>query len=331
VLQRIYQDPQLTSWIDRNAGTFTFHPEHNHIHFDEYAEFSVRAATPDTNGDGLPEVGPILRGGLKTSFCLIDVAPYDLTLPNASPTPSGFGCGEVQRISVGWMDVYDSLTPGQQIDVSGLPAGQYWLEAVVDPDNFLLEANENNNVGRSLITLGPGVPNGPAGSLGVQLISGQSVADQDFANFQKINISGQVFNDRNGNGSPQSNEHGLSGWVVFIDENGDGVLNNPEGDNIASALATEPWAITDNQGNYRFAGVGPGEKRIRQIVRPGWTQTTANPPGIAARSGQSVAGVLFGNIQSATNTAWVPVQTPSLFSDRMVERLLSDVLELVQS
>ena len=78
--------------------------------------------------------------GQKTSFCLVDVAPYDMTLPNAAPEASGFGCGTTQRISVGWEDIYEPLTVGQQIDVSGLAPGQYWLEAVVDPDNHLREA-----------------------------------------------------------------------------------------------------------------------------------------------------------------------------------------------
>lgn len=35
--------------------------------------------------------------------------------------------------------------------------------------------------------------------------------------------------------------------------NNDGVLNNPEGDGLLTALAKEPWAITDNQGNFQIA------------------------------------------------------------------------------
>jgi len=111
--QRIYLDPSLTTYVEREAGMFTFHPEHNHIHFDDYATYSLRQALPDSNDDGLPEVGAVVAGGQKTSFCLIDVAPYDLTLPNAAQQESGFGCGTVQRISVGWEDIYEPLTIGQ--------------------------------------------------------------------------------------------------------------------------------------------------------------------------------------------------------------------------
>ena len=85
--------------------------------------YSLRQSLPDSNGDGIPEVGAVVAGGQKISFCLVDVAPYDLTLPNAAQQPSGFGCGTVQRISVGWEDIYDPLTVGQQIDVSGLALG----------------------------------------------------------------------------------------------------------------------------------------------------------------------------------------------------------------
>ena len=300
VNQRIYLDPSLTTYIEREAGTFTFHPEHGHIHFDDYTTYSLRQSLPDANGDGVADVGAVVAGGQKTSFCLVDAAPYDLGLPNAAPEASGFGCGTAQRISVGWEDVYDALTPGQQIDVSGLAPGQYWLEANVDPDNRLLESNESNNVGRVLISIGPGAGrDAPVGAHAVQLTSGQVAGGRDFAMFGRIAISGQVFNDQNNNARQDNKEHGVVGATVFLDVNGDGVLNNPEGDGLATALASEPWAITDNQGNYQFSGVGTGTYPVRVVPRAGWTQTTPNPAPIAARSGQNVAGVNIGLFNTA--------------------------------
>lgn len=65
-------------------------------------------------------------------------------------------------------------------------------------------------------------------------------------------------------------------------------------DGLATALAKDPWAITDNQGNYLFTALGPGTYPVRLVPRAGWTQTTPNPAPIAARSGQNVAGVRFG-------------------------------------
>jgi hypothetical protein len=304
VNQRIYLDSSLTTYIERDAGTFTFHPEHGHIHFEDYTTFSIRQSLPDSDGDGLPDVGAVVAGGQKTSFCLVDVAPYDLSLPNAAPEASGFGCETAQRISVGWQDIYDNLTVGQQIDVTGLAPGQYWLEANVDPDNHLLESNEFNNIGRVLISIGLGAGrDAPVGAHGVVLSSGQVAAARDFAIFRRISISGQVFNDQNNNARQDNKEHGQNGFVVFLDINGDGVLNNPEGDGLATALAKEPWTITDNQGNYLFAGVGAGTYPVRLVPQAGWTQTTQNPAPIGARSGQNVAGVNVGLFNNASAIA----------------------------
>jgi len=199
--------------------------------------------------------------------------------------------------------------------VSGLAPGQYWLEAVVDPDNHLVESNENNNTGQALITIGLGGPEAPFGAHGVELSSGQAVADKDFANFRVIDISGEVFNDKNANGQHDKRENGLDGWTVFIDVNGDGVLNNPEGNGIPSALAEEPWAITDNQGHYVFAGVGPGTYAVRIVPQTGWTQTTAAPAAFVAHSGQRVAGVDFGVTPSDAATVDAALQALAADAD----------------
>src|SRR5262249_33739077 len=83
------------------------------------------------------------------------------------------------------------------------------------------------------------------------------------------------------------------GRTVFIDVNGDGVLNNPEGDNIASALAEEPWALTDEDGNYALEGVGPGTHLIRLVPQDGWS--AGEPRSVTARSGQDGSGVNFAS------------------------------------
>lgn len=142
VMQRVYE-PNGT-YTDLLAGTFTHHPEHGHIHFDGFAEFRLRAVLP---GGG---VGDIVAAGDKVSFCLLDVERYNNSGPSS---PRFLTCGQVQGISVGWADVYDRGLPGQSIDISTVPNGNYWLEVVVDPDNRLLEANENNNVARIQINL----------------------------------------------------------------------------------------------------------------------------------------------------------------------------------
>ena len=142
VYQRVYAADR--TFTDVLAGTFTYHPEHGHIHFDDFAQFRLRAVLP---GSG---VGSIVASGGKTSFCLLDVERYNNSGPGS---PQFLSCGQIQGISVGWADVYDRGLEGQSIDITNVPDGDYWLETVVDPDNRLVESNENNNITRIQIAL----------------------------------------------------------------------------------------------------------------------------------------------------------------------------------
>ena len=47
---------------------------------------------------------------------------------------------------------------------------------------------------------------------------GQSISGLNFGNFQTVTLSGEVFNDTNGNGAPDTGEPGLSGWTVDLVE-----------------------------------------------------------------------------------------------------------------
>ncbi|HEX5222608.1 MAG TPA: hypothetical protein VFZ59_23840, partial [Verrucomicrobiae bacterium] len=99
------------------------------------------------------------------------------------------------------------------------------------------------------------------------------------------------------NGHPvacDDEEHGLEAWIAFLDVNNDGVLNNPEGNGLPTALAKEPWALTDNQGNFQIVNLGPGTYPARLVPKAGWTQTTDNPDPIPARSGQNISSLKFG-------------------------------------
>jgi Ca2+-binding RTX toxin-like protein len=262
--------------------------------------YSLRTVLPDRDNDGIPEVGDVVRGGAKTSFCLIDVQQFSTTpsLPNAAPERSGFGCDTQQQISVGWEDVYSAYTEGQEINVAGLEAGDYWLEATVDPDNHFLEKDETNNTGRVLIHLGSAQP-----MHRVTVDPGTDLRGLDFANFQQINVSGSVFSDANGNGCRDAAEIPLASVAVFIDTNGDHILNNPtSGDGVADGLAQEPWALTDANGNFQFAGLSGGQYQVRVVAPYGLIQTTETPPRISAVSGHdlNVGAFGFGSNAGAT-------------------------------
>lgn len=149
VVQRVYREDG--TFDERPAGSFTFHPTHGHLHFDDWVQMHLRAVLP---GNG---VGDIVASGNKTSFAIIDLEPHDTALPGA-PATSVYGGGLTQGISVGWRDVYTRTLDDQWIDVTAVPPGTYWLEGVVDPENHIEESNETNNAARILITYAGAAP-----------------------------------------------------------------------------------------------------------------------------------------------------------------------------
>jgi hypothetical protein len=153
VLQRVFSSDG--SFSDQVAGQFLYHPDHSHVHFEGWAAYRLRQILP---GDG---VGAVVAEGQKTSFCIIDISVYDSTLPNFVPGGEFHGCGATtQGLSVGWADVYSKYLTGQNIDITNVPPGEYWLESEVDPDNHIQELDETNNATRVKMTLGA-LPSAP--------------------------------------------------------------------------------------------------------------------------------------------------------------------------
>lgn len=130
--------PTEPSGIDPPAR-FTYHANHGHIHFDDWTVFRLRVR----NEDGSP--GDVVATGAKTSFCIIELRRYDSSLPGHNDPPGYNSCGQVQGLRPGWSDVYGSSLYGQVIDLTGVADGIYYLEGDIDPDNKILESNEENN------------------------------------------------------------------------------------------------------------------------------------------------------------------------------------------
>ena len=149
VYQRIYRDDG-SNW-EREAGQFTHHSNHGHMHFDDWAAYRLREIV------GQDGVGDIVAEGFKTSFCIIDLGVYDSSLPNFNPNGEFRSCNSIiQGLSVGWVDIYSKGLSGQVIPIDGVPDGEYWLESEVDPDNHVLESDEDNNISRVRVVIGGG-------------------------------------------------------------------------------------------------------------------------------------------------------------------------------
>lgn len=117
------------------AGVAVFHPDHNHWHQDNVADFMIRAGALD---------GPVVGQATKITYCLIDY-DRDSNVPNNS-TKVYYECNaDLQGISVGFGDEYHHATHGQEIDITTLAPGIYYITHEADPTNKWLELRDDNN------------------------------------------------------------------------------------------------------------------------------------------------------------------------------------------
>jgi Lysyl oxidase len=123
------------------AGVSFFHPEHNHWHQSGVAAFAIKTGNPYT--------GPQVATGVKITFCFVDVVFTGVTGSEKKATPRRyFECnGDFQGLAVGWGDSYHQSTPLQELEVTGLPAGDYYLTHLADPDNHWLEGPSASSPG----------------------------------------------------------------------------------------------------------------------------------------------------------------------------------------
>ncbi|MFZ5552941.1 MAG: T9SS type A sorting domain-containing protein [Bacteroidota bacterium] len=166
IVQRIYQKNGSTmTYYDRYAGAMTYHPTHGHNHVDDWGVFTLRMQDPN---DPDPRNWPIVGDGAKLGFCLMDYGQCDdypghcrdtnhiyqqgTALTNADFVNWGLGggaynCSPVEQgISVGYTDIYSESLDGMWINIPpGTCNGNYWIVAIVDPNNNFLEEDEDNN------------------------------------------------------------------------------------------------------------------------------------------------------------------------------------------
>jgi len=113
------------------AGVAFFHPEHNHWHQSGVASFEIRATL----------AGAPIRSGVKITFCFVDVETFSLTGVEKKRYPrTYFECnGDFQGLAAHWADEYHQSTPLQELEVTGLPSGSYYLTHQADPDDHWVE------------------------------------------------------------------------------------------------------------------------------------------------------------------------------------------------
>ena len=114
-----------------------FHPAHNHWHMADIAKFSIY--------DGIPEEWIEIGNSIKVSFCLIDW--YNMDGNSNTKERTYFDCERgMQGIQVGWVDQYHQELPGQELEITDLPQGEYYLVSEVNHAGRYIESNPFDNV-----------------------------------------------------------------------------------------------------------------------------------------------------------------------------------------
>ena len=161
VVQRVYQKNGNTmNFYDRHAGSMTYHPTHGHMHVDEWGSYTLRSMSNDPD----PMNWPIIGAGAKLAFCLMDYGScstynghcvdssgntlVNSNFPNYGLGGGNYGCSlTMQGISSGYTDIYYQYLDGMYLDIPpGTCNGQYYIVVKLDPNDYFLEENENNNV-----------------------------------------------------------------------------------------------------------------------------------------------------------------------------------------
>ena len=125
------------------AGVAFFHAEHNHWHQSAVAEFQIKKDDPFT--------GQSVAQSTKITFCFVDVEFIGTTGVQKKALPrTYFECnGDFQGLAAGWADSYHQSTPLQELDVTGLPSGVYYLTHLADPENHWLEGPSSTSEGET--------------------------------------------------------------------------------------------------------------------------------------------------------------------------------------
>lgn len=145
--QNVYQRVYLSDggYYDRLAGTFVWHPEHNHFHFEDYALYTLQPFNAP---------GGSQRISSKTTFCVMDTNKINGSLPGAPGSAVYTTCGNtIQGMSVGWGDTYGYFLAGQSIDFTGNPSGDYKLIIEIDPKKRIIESSEEDNISCVLLRI----------------------------------------------------------------------------------------------------------------------------------------------------------------------------------
>lgn len=145
------------------AGDFTHGDGHEHVHLGAWSRFALRPIDPGCDTLSTASRCSVVREATTATECVGNTAFVDDELePNRQSYDCVVGDGRFEQgLSAGAMSVHTRDFVDQLVDVTGLPSGDYWLEAHVNPEATVVESTYENNVVRGRYRLDlPGCGNG---------------------------------------------------------------------------------------------------------------------------------------------------------------------------
>lgn len=117
---------------------------HDHFHLDRISRYSLWNAGRTA----------LTAPSMKIGFCLTDSRRVETNGPAQRHwdadriAPCGQGDPDdtfvEEGVSAGWRDWYRAGIAYQWVDISNVLPGSYWIRADIDPDQYIVEANETN-------------------------------------------------------------------------------------------------------------------------------------------------------------------------------------------
>lgn len=138
-----------TSAFNAIVSSFEYHQAHKHFHISAVTSYELFTADGPADTDPSDNVSTGINSQKVTS-CLIDWVKISDNSP--SHERSYWDCyGELQGVSPGWMDQYHHSLAGQELNVTNLPTGYYFLILTANPERNFIESNFDNNQSWTLI------------------------------------------------------------------------------------------------------------------------------------------------------------------------------------
>jgi hypothetical protein len=261
----------------------------------------------DTNRDGIQQAGEasIATTGVRPIFANTPL-PFPATNPSPALTFTPVPANNASGGNAGVGNTRPNITVFKYNDLNA--NGRYEPtqgEAPLSGVSVFLDTNNNgtadagepllqtNAQGRAAFTnLAAGnytvrevVPGtfSPSTSAVVPLTLNTQDANVTFANTPNSNITGCKFEDFNVNGYRDGNEPAISGVTVYLDTNNNGALD-----------AGEASTTTNQFGTFAFNNLAPGTYNLREVVPPGFFQTT-QPLNIVLGPNQTFTCALVGD------------------------------------